>query len=207
MDEWSTWITGSEPSRSLMHIFATQFYSNVVFEKADWDPKTFNIDSDVKISEEKLGADLNATNPDLKAFKARGGKLILYHGWSDSAIPATDAINYYQSVVKKMGAEDNSEFVRPYIVPGMQHCGGDAGPSAFGQNGVPVGDAQHDIAAALERWVEAGVAPKEIIATKYKTGQNPASGVLRTRPLCPYPQTSSYKGSGSTDEATSFVCK
>jgi len=207
MGAWSTWITGSEPSRSLMHIFATQFYSNVVFEKADWDPKTFNIDSDVKISEEKLGADLNATNPDLKAFKARGGKLILYHGWSDSAIPATDAINYYQSVVKKMGAKDTSEFVRLYMVPGMQHCGGGAGPSAFGQNGVPVGDAQHDIAAALERWVEAGVAPKEIIATKYKTGQNPASGVLRTRPLCPYPQTSSYKGSGSTDEATSFVCK
>src|SRR5262249_16568158 len=106
MGAWSTWITGSEPGRSLMHIFATQFYSNVVFEKAEWDPKPFNINSDVKISEEKLGADLNATNPDLKAFKARGGKLILYHGWSDSAIPATDAINYYQSVVKKMGAKD-----------------------------------------------------------------------------------------------------
>ena len=63
------------------------------------------------------------------------------------------------------------------------------------------------IAAALERWVEEGAAPKEIIATKFKSGANSASGVLRTRPLCPYPQTASYKGSGSTDDAANFVCK
>src|SRR5207244_12577447 len=99
------------------------------------------------------------------------------------------------------------EFVSRYMVPGIQQCVGGAGPNAFGQAGVPGGDAQHDIAAALERWVEEGVAPKEIIATKFKSVANPTSGVLRTRPLCPYPQTASYKGSGSTDDAANFVCK
>jgi len=71
---------------------------------------------------------------------------------------------------------------------------------------VPLADPQHDLAAALELWVEQGTAPKEIIATKYKTA-SPASGVARTRPLCAYPQTAQYKGSGSTDDAANFVCK
>jgi feruloyl esterase len=204
---WAAWITGSAPEKSLMFAFGTQFYSNMVFNNKDWDFKSFNIDRDMKIAQDTVGADLAATDPDLKAFKARGGKLILYHGWSDAAIPATDVINYYGSVQKKMGAKDTAEFVRLYMVPGMQHCGGGSGPSAFGQGGVPVGDAKHDVAAALERWVESGAAPNEIIATKYKTGNNPASGVLRTRPLCPYPQTATYKGSGSTDDAANFVCK
>jgi len=204
---WAQWITGDQPAQSLMYAFGTQFFKNMIFNDAAWDFNTFNLDRDMKIAEEKAGADLGAVDPDLKAFKARGGKLILYHGWSDAAIPAGHVISYYESVQKKMGQKETSEFVRLYMVPGMQHCVGGAGPNAFGQAGVPAGDAQHDIAAALERWVEEGVAPKEIIATKFKSGANPASGVLRTRPLCPYPQTASYKGSGSTDDAANFVCK
>jgi feruloyl esterase len=205
---WAAWITGVAPRKSLMYTFGTQFFSNMVFADPAWDFKTFNLDRDWKIADEKLGADLNAADPDLKRFKARGGKLILYHGWSDAAIPAQSAINYYESVIKKMGDKDATDFVRLYMVPGMQHCGGGSGPNFFGQGpGAPTNDAQHDIAAALERWVEDGVAPKQIIATKYKTGMNPASGILRTRPLCPYPQTANYKGSGSTDDAANFVCK
>jgi len=204
---WAVWITGSGPAKSLMHAFGTQFYGSMVFEDTAWDSKTFNIDRDMKIAGDKLGADLDATNPDLNAFKARGGKLILYHGWSDAAIPAADAIKYYEGVRKTMGSTDASAFVRLYMVPGMQHCEGGSGPDAFGQGGVPMDDAQHDIAAALERWVEDGAAPREIIATKRKTDGDPASGVARTRPLCPYPQTAAYKGSGSTDEAANFVCK
>jgi len=72
--------------------------------------------------------------------------------------------------------------------------------------GVAQGDAQHNIAAALERWVEEGVAPGEIIAARYKSGMNPASGVERTRPLCAYPMVARYKGTGSTDEAANFEC-
>ena len=105
-----------------------------------------------------------------------------------------------------MGAENMQPFVRLYMVPGMQHCGGGPGPNSFGQASVPLGDAQHDIGAALERWVTEGIAPDSIIATKYKTGTNPASGVARTRPLCPYPEVAHWKGSGSTDDAVNFEC-
>ena len=179
----------------------------MVFGDPNWDFKTFNADRDMKVAEEKTATALNAIDPDLKKFEARGGKLILYHGWADAAIPATNTIEYYQSVVKKMGQKDVSDFTRLYMVPGMEHCFGGAGPKVFGQGGVPLTDAEHDVAAALERWVEQGTAPHEIIATKYKTSGNPASGVARTRPLCPYPQTAQYKGSGSTDDAANFVCK
>jgi feruloyl esterase len=203
---WAAWITGGQPQQAAMFGFGTQFFKNMVFSDPAWDFKTFNPDRDMKVADQKAAAALNATDPDLKKFKARGGKLILYHGWSDAAIPATNVINYYESVVKKMGQKDVSDFTRLYMVPGMQHCAGGPSPTSFGQGGVPTADAQHDLAAALELWVEKGVAPQEIIATKYKSG-TPASGVARTRPLCTYPQTAHYKGSGSTDDAANFVCK
>jgi feruloyl esterase len=205
---WGPWISGQSATKSLMFAFGTQFFSNMVFDNPAWDFKTFSLDRDLPIANEKAGPHLNAADPDLSRFKARGGKLLLYHGWSDAAIPAQSAINYYESVVKKMGADATSGFVQLYMVPGMQHCVGGSGPNFFGQApGVPTRDAQHDIAAALELWVEKGVAPQQIIATKYNNDANPASGVLRTRPLCPYPQIATYTGSGSTDEAANFVCK
>jgi hypothetical protein len=92
------------------------------------------------------------------------------------------------------------------MVPGMQHCSGGAAPNSFGQGGPPQGDPRDNIAASLERWVEEGVAPGPIVATLYKTGTNPASGIVRTRPLCPYPQVAQWTGTGSTDEAANFTC-
>jgi feruloyl esterase len=205
---WGPWITGQAPAKSLMYAFGTQFFANMVFENPDWDFETFDLDRDLRVADEKLAADLNSADPDLRRFKARGGKLILYHGWSDAAIPGQSTINYYDTVVRKMGRNETAEFVRLYMVPGMQHCGGGSGATVFGQGiGVPTNDAQHDIAAALERWVEDGVAPREIVATKYKIPTDPGSGALRTHPLCPYPQTANYKGSGSTDDAVNFVCR
>jgi feruloyl esterase len=204
---WAAWITGPQPEKSLLYAFGTQFFSNMVFGQASWDWKTFQIDRDTKIADDKMAGILNAGEADLKQFQARGGKLILYHGWSDAAIPAQSTIQYYQSVEKKMGAQQAARFVRLYMVPGMEHCGGGASPNSFGQGGVPMSDAQHDIDAALERWVEQGAAPAEIIASKLKSGGGPAGGVVRTRPLCPYPQTAHYKGSGNTDDAANFVCK
>ncbi len=203
---WPAWITGTGPGKALMYAFGTQFFTNMLYNDAAWDWRTFNVDRDMKTADDKLAAVMNATDADLKKFKARGGKLILYHGWSDAAIPPVNAIRYYESVVSKMGAKNTQPFVRLYMVPGMQHCGGGPGPGNFGQAGVPVGDAQHDIAAALELWVGQGVAPDSIIATSYKTGTNPASGVARTRPLCAYPEVAHWKGSGSTDDAVNFEC-
>jgi feruloyl esterase len=104
-----------------------------------------------------------------------------------------------------MGAKDTSSFVRLFMVPGMQHCGGGPGPNNFGQGATTGGDPQHDVEAALERWVEQGAAPDQIIATKFK-GAAPASGVARTRPLCKYPQVAKWSGTGSTDDAANFAC-
>jgi hypothetical protein len=202
---WGEWITGRALGKSVRLSFATQFFANMVYNDAAWDYRTFNVDRDLKATDDKMAPILNATDADLTRFKQRGGKLILYHGWNDPAIPAGNTIHYYESVLKKMG-KDGAEFVRLYVAPGMQHCYGGPGPDMFGQDGVAKGDPQHDLGAALERWVEQGKPPNQIIATKSKTGSDPASGVIRTRPLCPYPAVAHWKGTGSNDDAANFVC-
>jgi hypothetical protein len=193
---WTTWITGTGPGTSEQYAFATQAGAYTVFQNPDWDYHTFNPDRDVKIVDDTVGQRTSAADPNLKAFKNRGGKLIVFHGWSDAALPPTATIDYYQSVISKMGRKDADSFTRLYMAPGMQHCGGGPGPNNFGGPMI----------AALERWVEQRSAPDKIIATKYKTDGNPASGVARTRPLCPYPQVARYSGSGSIDEAANFAC-
>jgi feruloyl esterase len=203
---WGLWITGPAPGKSLQFAFGTQFFGNMVYSNPAWDFRTFNVDQGLKAAEDKFAPVLNATDADLHRFHERGGKLILYHGWSDAAIPPVNAINYYQSVVAKMGAKNAEPFLRLYMVPGMQHCGGGPGPNSFGAGGVAHTDPLHDMDAALERWVEEGVAPDRIIATKYKTDSDAASGILRTRPLCAYPKAAQWKGSGSTDDAANFAC-
>ena len=124
---WGQWITGPAPGKSLQFAFGTQFFENMVYSNPGWDFRTFNLDRDLKTAEDKLAPVLNATDADVHRFRERGGKLILYHGWSDAAIPPVNAINYYQSVVAKMGAKNSEPFLRLYMVPGMQHCGGGPG--------------------------------------------------------------------------------
>jgi hypothetical protein len=174
----------------------------MVYEKSAWDYHTFNVDREMKSADDKAARALNATDPDLKRFEARGGKLIMFHGWSDAAIPPANAIDYYEKVLGKMGAKDTDQVVRLFMVPGMQHCGGGPGPNSFGGGSSAAGDPQHDLSAALEQWVESNVAPSRIVATKFKT----AGVVERTRPLCAYPQVAHWKGTGSTDEAANFEC-
>jgi hypothetical protein len=203
---WVGWITGTAPQKSQGYGFSTQFFSQMVYQDAAWDFRQFNAEREMKAAD-KLADALNSTDPDLKKFKNRGGKLILYHGWSDPAIPPVNAIHYFDSVVSKMGAPDANSFVRLYMVPGMQHCGGGPGPNFFwATDPASRGDAQHDMAAALEQWVEAGSAPGPIVATKFKTATNLNSGVERTRPLCPYPQVAHWNGTGNSDDAGSFSC-
>jgi feruloyl esterase len=203
---WSAWITGAAPGRSLMYAFGTNFFGNVVFEDKAWDWHSFQFPRDMKVADDKSARVFNATDADLSRFQARGGKLIIYHGWSDAAISPLNAIDYYKSVQAKMGPKADG-LVRLFMVPGMQHCGGGPGPNSFGQAGPGTAagavDAEHDINAALERWVEGGPAPSQIVAARYKS----AGVVERTRPLCAYPQTAHYKGSGSTDDAANFVCR
>jgi len=199
---WGAWITGSAPGKSLLFAFAGGYFSNMVYEKADWNYKQTSVDQALKAADEKTAQVLNATETNLAAFKARGGKLILYHGWNDPAISAVNTINYYNQVVSKMGEQETKAFAMLYMVPGMQHCGGGPGPDSFGQGGGGAKDAQHNVAVALEQWVEKGIAPTAIVATKDEGG-DPAK---MTRLLCPYPQIAKYKGKGNPNDAASFAC-
>lgn len=204
---WENWISGTAPGKSSLNVLSRQFFKRMVFADENWDFKSLNVERDAKLAEQKLAPLLNATNPDLRAFKKRGGKLIIYHGWNDAAIPPEMAIDYYKSVIAKMGQRDADTSVRLYMVPGMQHCFLGPGPNWFGQAfACPSCDTKHDIVAIIEDWVERGVAPNTIIATKYKN-DIARTDLVRTRPLCPYPQVARYKGSGSLDDAANFACQ
>ena len=191
---WANWITGAGPGRSGHLNLGIPFFRFMLFDDPNWDYHTFRFepadgfDSDIDYLDAKLGALFNAINPDLSAFKARGGKLIQYHGWSDPDITPLNSINYYESVQKTMGPS-TANFYRLYMVPGMQHCSGGPGATTF------------DMIEPLDRWATAGVAPENVTASKLASGV-----VTRTRPLCPYPQEAKWKGTGSTDEAANFVC-
>jgi len=207
---WSLWIAPAQPQAAIQFAFSNSFYKDVVFENSKWDFRAMNFDKDVATGDEKAGSILNSTSPDLRAFRAHGGKLIQYHGWGDAAIPALNSINYYGSVREFLAKDpgvDVQEFYRLFLVPGMGHCGGGAGPNSFG-NVLPGGrsgvvDAEHDVASALDRWVEKGAPPDKIIGTGTAVG-DPSKTL--TRPLCPYPQVAHYRGAGDTNDAANFVC-
>jgi hypothetical protein len=203
---WGLWITGPAPGKSFLAAFANGFFPNFVFGKSDWDYKTFNVDAGLKEANERTAQALNATDPDLKPFQARGGKLVVYHGWSDPAITPLNTIDYYESVVKKMGQKNVDSFFRLYMVPGMQHCGGGPGPDSFGAvYDLKFDHPQDSMDASLEQWVEKGTAPSTIVASKV-TGADETHAKM-TRPLCPYPQAAKYKGSGDTNDAANFECQ
>ena len=177
-------------------------YRWLVFANPEWDWKTFDIavPADYRAfreAESKFGPILNATSPDLREFRKRGGKLIQYHGWNDQLIAAQNSIDYYESVVgffsggkdRESALADVQGFYRLFMAPGMAHCSGGTGPNAF------------DMQAALEQWVERGIAPDRVVGTRSINGV-----VDRSRPLCAYPKVAIYKGTGDTNDAANFVC-
>jgi feruloyl esterase len=177
---WST-MAGPEPFTIGLDLFRY-----VVFGNPDWDFRAFDFDADVARTE-KASAVLNALDPDLKKFRARGGKLIQYHGWSDPQIAPESSVDYFNTVLAAMGAENVRSFYRLYMVPGMAHCGGGEGTSTF------------DMLTPLEEWVEQKKAPESVAASRVRDGK-----ADRTRPL--FPQVARYKGTGSTDDAANFGC-
>ncbi len=203
---WGTWITGDGPGSSVGFAFLENYLRYMVYADPTLNILTTKIDDAMQRSDARLPRVLNSTDPDLSRFKARGGKLILYHGWYDPAISPYNTINYYGQVQNKMGGAQTAQFVRLYMVPGMQHCYGGPGPSAFGQGSLPTAKgSKYGVYDALERWVEQNHAPAEIIATKY-AGDNPSAKVEMTRPVCAYPAVAQYKGSGDPNDASSFFC-
>ncbi len=202
---WTSWITGSSPtSPGSQFVLGFGFSCSLMQGQASCDYLAIDVVAQDNTARQTLQPILSSVNPDLSRFKARGGKLIQYAGWSDAAISPQNGLNYYRKVAQTIG--DPSDFYRVFMVPGMGHCNGGNGPNAFG-NGTsngPVIDADHDLVKALERWVEQGIAPASIIATHYVN--NVASqGVAFQRPLCPFPQRAEYVG-GDPNNAANFAC-
>jgi feruloyl esterase len=203
---WPGWILGEAPALSLGAGFVENYFRYMVTEEPAWTPLSADIDNAKRAADEKTARALNAVDPNLRRFRERGGKLILYHGWNDSAISPLNTVNYYNRVTAVMGAPDTQSFVRLYMVPGMQHCEGGPGASSFGQLGTTTAKGPpHGVYTTLEDWVEKGTAPDGIVATKYAAGVQPRR-VLLTRPLCAYPQIAKYKGAGDTNDSANFVC-
>jgi feruloyl esterase len=173
---------------------ATDLFKYETFKDANWDWHTFDFDKDVTLADRVDGGVLNSLDPNLNPFFAHGGKIIQYHGWADSLIAPENSINYYESVIAKSGGVKKiDQDYRLFMVPGMGHCAGGEGATNF------------DMLTALEEWREQGKAPEEVIATKYAQN-NPPAGAVMTHPLCPYPETAKYKGSGDTNDAANFIC-
>jgi hypothetical protein len=163
-------------------------------------------------SQEKFNAVIGTDDPDLAEFRAHGGKIITYHGWTDQLIFPRGSINYFERVVAANGGLDRvRDFDRLFMVPGMNHCAGGAGAVNFGQSGVvPVSlDPEHDAVLALQRWVEDGVAPDHFVATTdpqpLHALENPTDPATFTRLLCPFPEVARFLG-GNPNSATSFSC-
>ena len=181
---WGGKATGNAPPQIGQDTFMYLTYAD-----PKWDWHTFDLDRDTAAADEKDGGIINAIDPDLSRFKAHGGKLLLYHGWNDTAIAPENTIKYYESVLKKMGP-DQSGWMRLFMAPGVEHCGGGPGPNQFSMMG------------ALERWRESGTAPDQITAWHVS-----GATVDRSHPLCPYPQVAVWKGVGSINDAANFTCK
>lgn len=188
-------------------VSSNDFWAFAFFHKPGWDFRTFDFDRDLSAAEEKLAPITNATDPNLEEFRKLGHKLLYYHGAADPLIPAQNGIDYFESVVKAQnGREKTEQFFRVFLVPGLYHCGGGPGATAFGGSmPSPVVDADHDVTSAVARWVEQGVGPQRIVATKY-VDNAPAKGIALQRPLCAYPMVARYKGSGDPKDAANFTC-
>jgi feruloyl esterase len=205
---WKDWITGEDAEASAFASFVRNDFRYLVTGDPKWNGLTADPDAMLKLSHEKTAEDLDSTDPDLAKFAARGGKLILYHGWNDPAIAPGFTIDYYKQVQQKMGTDKAGSFVRLYMIPGMEHCLGGPGASAFGQFGLPTAKGpQFGLFDSLVDWVEKGAPDDGVVATKFEPrAAKAAPKAALTRPLCAYPQVAKYKGSGDGNDAANFTC-
>ncbi len=179
------YIGGPEPSSE-----GDSAMKNIVIGDRSWDYHTMHISADVARATRLDKGAMNSGDPNLASFFRHGGKLLMYHGWSDPIITPQNSIFYYTDVMKSVGEANAANSIALFMVPGMNHCDGGPGTDTF------------DKMAAIDQWVQSGRKPNAIIASHRTLGR-----VDRTRPLCQYPEVAVYKGAGNTDEAANFVCK
>jgi feruloyl esterase len=161
----------------------------------DYDPLTVNFDTDMNTVDATLLPTVNFMNTNLSRFTAHGGKLIVYHGWADPIVAPQDTVNYFHRLTadQQLPQKTVQGFARLFLAPGMSHCGGGPGPNVI------------DPLSALRDWVEKGIAPDSIVATKY-VNDDPTQGVEMTRPLCMFPKEARYKGRGDSNDAANWKC-
>lgn len=179
-----------------------QMFGDVVHGDSAWNPRSFEISRDLAAARAAFPM-MDARSANLADFAARGGKLMLYHGWADASVQPLSTIDFFSRLQPApTGAGD--DVARLYMVPGMQHCRGGAGTDRFGasEDRTPTAEPRSDMLAALVGWVERQVPPGPIIARRL----DDRGAVDRTRPLCPFPAQAVYRGSGNVDEAGSFAC-
>lgn len=180
--EWGAYTPTAFP-------IAQNFMRDIVFRQPAWDPLGFDFDADLARARAVADKLYDASSPDLSEFVARGGKIILWHGWSDGIIPARGTVDYYNKAVAALGAGKAAGHLRLFMAPGVNHCRGGEGADRF------------DHIGALEDWIEHGRAPGRLIAARKLE-----SGAERTRPLCPWPQYARYRGTGDGEDAASYDC-
>jgi feruloyl esterase len=186
---WDQWIVRETPDKTIGYTFAESFFRYMAFPRKEEgiELRAFNVETHGPRLQ-WIHQILDATSPDLSGFRDRKGKLLMYFGWADQSLNAQMGVDYYESAVAKMGPGTESYF-RLFMQPGVFHCGGGVGPGTF------------EPLLVVVDWAESDKAPDRIVASRILNGKT-----VRTRPLCPYPQTAKYQGSGSIDEAANFRC-
>jgi feruloyl esterase len=193
---WVPWIIGSPSLQELIGTSSMQYFSLTPPPGPTWKITDYNFDTDpARMLQTSKMVDM--INPNLWEFKHRGGKMIHYAGWADTALTPLMTVNYYESVLDFMGKENTKEFYKLYMIPGMAHCGGGVGCFDSRTNGDVI-----KLLDAVVEWVEHGIEPYTFVGSRVDNNGT----VLRTRPLCPYPAVERYLGKGDINDAKSFVC-
>ena len=206
---WVGFTIGTAPYKAQQYNLGVEFMKAFVFKNADWDFRSWDYSTDIaKVRDPWLTSVMDSWNTDLRPFRDHGGKLIIYQGWGDDDVSPVNTINYYKQVVTAVtgygkgtdayspepaafiqASQKTGDFLRLFMIPGMNHCGNGLGPNVF------------DGVEAVHIWHEKKQPPDQILASHLTNNT-----VDRTRPLCPYPGIAQYSGKGSPDEAANYAC-
>lgn len=186
---WQAWMTGPKADTSAGRHFSlgTEIFKYMVFHDSSWDFRQYDFTNFYQHARHAASF-LDATSADYEAFHQGGGKMLLYHGWSDPALSALATIEHYEAVQRRDPHLQN--YLRLYLLPGVLHCGGGPGPS------------QTDWLQLVQDWVEKGQAPEKVVLSKRRKGQP-----TLTRPVFPYPDLAVYDGKGDPNLESSFKRK
>ncbi|HMH65704.1 MAG TPA: tannase/feruloyl esterase family alpha/beta hydrolase [Rhizomicrobium sp.] len=201
--KWPNMWASKTPGGSSWDFWRYSVFQDPNFRNVDFD---FDRDADRGLSTVRAGmrvSDIYSVKPDLSAFRARGGKLIIYHGWADEQVTPFASLDFYSHMLAHQDQAGTDAFLRMFMMPGISHCSGGPGAGNIGGSTPALSrDPEHDVVSALDAWVVKHQAPAQLIAAHLDDNKK----VDRTRPLCPFPQEARYKGTGDGNDAGNFIC-